>query len=471
MALRWRLTLTLTLALLGVALGLGAALYLLAAQEAKASFHLSLQTLSREYARLSLGADAVRLREPPPSPLQARLGDVTVTLLEPSGAVRDALGAGASPRLSVTVWGELQRGRESVFDLEGRGAAAYPVFDAKTLRLSYALVISADDVAGAAGLVRLRGAVLAWAGAAALLALLVGNALALWLSEPLRRIAQTARAVGQGDLTRRIAGAGARDELGALGRDLNAMLGRLEGLVGAHRRFTADAAHDLRTPIAVLRTEIEVALRRDRDPQVYRNTLERLLSRVEGLGALAENLLLLSSLEAGPDRAFELFLLRDALEPTLEIAGVLASAGGLRLEVDVPLGLEVYGDAGLIARLVANLLDNAVRFACAEYGVCAVIHGREVRLTVWDDGPGVAAQLKPTLFERFSKAGRSSGAGLGLAIAQQIAHTHGAVLRLEDSVRLENGVQPEDGMHPGAVFSLTLVRSPFQPASNPRALR
>jgi two-component system, OmpR family, sensor kinase len=444
-SLRWRLTLTLTLALLVVALGLGAVLYFLAAQEARGAFHLGLQTLTREYARLALEADAVQLREPPPSPFLARLGELRVWLLEPNGAVRDAVGGSdAPPRLSERLWAGLERGEETALDLEGRGVAAYPIFDAGTFRLSYTLVISADDVAGAQGLTRLRGVILGWVFGAALLALSVGNALALWLSRPLQRIAQTARAVGQGDLTRRIADAGARDEIGALQRDLNAMLERLEGLVGAHRRFTADAAHDLRTPIAVLRTELEVALRREREPELYRAALERVLGRVEGLSQLADDLLMLSRLEAGPERAFESFLLRDALEATLEISATLAGDRHLRFEVDVPLSLEVRGDAVLVARLVANLLGNAVKFARSAFGVRGVIVGREVRLEVWDDGPGVPLALRPTVFEAFSKGERSSGTGLGLAIARQIARAHGATLRLED--------------RSGAVFSVSLPR-------------
>jgi signal transduction histidine kinase len=446
-SLRWRLTLTLTLALLGVAFGLGAALYAVAAREARAAFHLGLQTLAREYARLALEADAVRLREPPPSPFASRLGGVSAWLLEPDGVLRDAVNPddGVVPALSVTTLERLRRGEEVVFDLEGRGVSAYPIFDAGTFRLSYALLVAARDVAGEQGLARLRGAIVGWAVASALLALAVGNALALWLSRPLRSIAQTARAVGQGDLTRRIPDTGARDELGALQRDLNAMLERLEGLVGAHRRFTADAAHDLRTPLAVLRTELEVALRHDRDPAAYRATLERLLTRVEGLSVLADDLLMLSRLEAGPERAFETFLLLDTLEPTLGTVEGLALARGLRFEVAIPLTLEVHGDAALVTRLVANLLGNAARFARLEFGVRCHIVGHEVRLEVWDDGPGVPEALKPTLFDRFSKGERSNGAGLGLAIARQIARTHGSDVRLED--------------RPGAVFGFSLPRA------------
>jgi signal transduction histidine kinase len=448
MSLRWRLTLTITLAMLAVALGLGVALYLLAAQQARQAFHLELQTLARDYARLALGADAVRLREPPPSPLQARLSGLGVWLVTPGGATHDALGSDAAPpTLPAATMEQLRRGSEGVFDLGDVGVAAYPIFDTKSFQLSYALLVAAQDAAGAEGLTRLRAAVLGWMVAAALIALAVGNGLALWLSRPLRRIAQTAHAVGQGDLSRRIADTGAKDELGALGRDLNAMLERLEGLVGAHRRFTADAAHDLRTPVAVLKTEVEVALRRERDAASYRATLERLLSRIEGLAKLSDDLLMLSRLEAGPERAFEAFLLRDALEETISVTQAQAKTRGLRFELSLPLSLEVEGDAILIARLVANLLGNAAKFSQSAFGLKAMEIGREVELSVWDDGPGVPEGLKHTLFERFAKGAGSSGTGLGLAIAQGIAHSHGATIRLMNA-------------QPGATFSLNLPKPP-----------
>jgi HAMP domain-containing protein len=232
-SLRWRLTLTITLAMLGVALGLGVALYVLAAQQARQAFHLELQTLARDYARLALGAEAVRLREPPPSPLQARLGGMGVWLVTPGGATHDALGSDAAPpALPAATMEQLRRGTEGVFDLGDAGVAAYPIFDTKTFQLSYALLVAAQDAAGEEGLTQLRAVTIGWMLAAALIALLVGNALALWLSGPLRRIAETAHAVGQGDLSKRIQDTGAKDELGALGRD-----------PPLHRRCRARPAH------------------------------------------------------------------------------------------------------------------------------------------------------------------------------------------------------------------------------------
>ncbi|MDL2345953.1 histidine kinase dimerization/phospho-acceptor domain-containing protein, partial [Deinococcus sp. MIMF12] len=113
--------------------------------------------------------------------------------------------------------------------------------------------------------------------------------------------ARTAQAVQDGDLGARVGGTGRRDELGTLARHLNAMLGQLSALVTAARRFTADAAHDLRTPLAVLRGEVDLALRRERTPAEYRETLERLRGDLAGLSTLADDLLTLARLEGqGP---------------------------------------------------------------------------------------------------------------------------------------------------------------------------
>jgi two-component system, OmpR family, sensor kinase len=197
----------------------------------------------------------------------------------------------------------------------------------------------------------------------------------------------------------------------------------------------------------VLRTEVEVALRRERDAASYRATLERLLERIAGLAKLADDLLMLSRLEAGPERAFEAFLLRDALEDTLGVAEAQAQARGLRFELALPVNFEVQGDAMLVARLVANLLGNAAKFAHGAFGLRAIATGREIELSVWDDGPGVPEHLKHTLFERFAKGAGSGGTGLGLAIAQGIARSHGGAIQLTNAKS-------------GATFSLKLPKSP-----------
>jgi signal transduction histidine kinase len=451
MSLRLRLTLTLAGVLWLLVLGLGAALYALTAADLRVRFTVQLQTLAQQYAQLALQPDSVRLREPPPNPLHDELEGHEVYLLAADGHVVDSLGADAGA--PVIPAAQLKRSQSGTFSSGGfsgaqpgasfdlpaspesvllgrqRAAVLYPIFALNgNFGVAYTLALVSADRVGQQSLARLRTTILVWALLATLLALVAGDRLAVWLSRPLREVAATAHAVGQGALQRRIPRAGGRDEIGGLKRDLNAMLERLETLVAAQRRFTADAAHDLRTPLSVLRTELEVSLRRPREAAEYRDTLARLLERVEALSKLAEDLLTLSKLEAGQERPLEALLLRDTLEGTIDTTQRVASQRNLEFVVDLPTHLEVLGDASTLPRLVANLLDNAAKAARTRFGLRAELQSKSVRLSVWDDGEGIKPELRARLFQRFAKGETSSGAGLGLAIAQQIASAHGAVL-------------------------------------------
>jgi two-component system, OmpR family, sensor kinase len=444
MSLRLRLTLTLALTLLLAVLSLGAALYFTAARDLREGFGLQLRTLARAYAQLALEAETVRLREPPPTPLRDSLGAVTAYLLEPNGKVRDELGDSRPDFvLPDGIQARVADGTEVAFDLPqgSSGGAAFPIFSTSgDFKLAYLLVVTAQDLAGAATLARLRNSILIWSALAAMIALIVGDRLAAWLLRPMKHIAGTAAAIGRGDLTTRIADAGSSDEIGALKRDLNAMLERLEQLVGAQQRFAAEAAHDLRTPITVLRTDLEIALRRPRDGEAYRAVLERGLVQTKALGALAEDLLTLAKLEAGLER-FENLNLLEALRPTLATHSEAATQKTLKFSVEIPDGLELRGDATALNRLIANLLGNATRFCRSSFGVRAEMLEHRIVIRVWDDGPGVPEARREQLFKRFRSG--SSGTGLGLAIALEAAKAHGGQIELETSVN-------------GAVFLVTL---------------
>jgi two-component system, OmpR family, sensor kinase len=455
MSLRLRLTLTLALALLLMVLSLGAALYFTAARELRQGFGLQLRTLARGYAQLALGAEQVRLREPPATPLRDSLGAVTAYLLEPNGRVADALGE--AERDFVLPDGVMARaapGQEVAFDLLGdaRGGAAFPIFSSSDdFKLAYLLVVTANDLAGRRTLSQLRNSILIWSGLAALMALVVGDRLAAWLLRPMRQIAQTAAAIGRGDLTQRIQTADARDEIGALKRDLNTMLERLEQLVSAQQRFAAEAAHDLRTPLTVLRSELEIALRRPREAEAYQGVLERALAQTKTLGALAEDLLTLTKLEAGLER-LEVLSLREALQPTLETYAQAALHSGATFEISVPEDLELRGDSVALNRLFANLLANALRVCQSRFGLRAQVVDQTIVFRVWDDGTGVPLEQREHLFTRFKSGTQSTG--LGLAIALKAAKAHGGSIELETKTENDSGSASHG--HTGAVFRVTL---------------
>ncbi len=450
--MRWRVTLTLVFTLLLVVMGLGAVLYGFAVNESRDDFENLMRTTASEYARLALQSDPVGLRESSPSPLHERLGGHTLLLFNAQGQVVDSLSEGTVQAAEKKIiFSDLPTQNQAMFGLpDGRGGVMLPIFAAtNNFELAYRLVLLAHDVEGTKRLRQLRNTILAWLSAATLLAVLVGNRLATWLTRPLEQIAFTANLVENGNLSARIKNTFGKDEIAKLKQNINKMLERLEHLVGAQQRFTADAAHDLRTPLSALKTEIEVSLRKPRDAEQYKETLGRLLQQVRGLAALAEDLLTLSRLESGIERR-EWFLLQDAMEPVLLTRSSEATRLGLKFEKNLPAQTQCYGDAALVVRAIGNLLDNAIHNTKTKISLKAQTRGQCLQIRITDDGLGIPEDLKQHLFERFSHDKNSRGAGLGLAIVDEVARAHGGKVEFEPNL---NGV--------GTVFILELPNPTF----------
>lgn len=221
------------------------------------------------------------------------------------------------------------------------------------------------------------------------------------------------------------------------------------------QRFTADAAHELRAPLALLRTRIEVTLRQQRTPDQYRESHRQLLAEVERLSRVTDQLLLLARADTGElHLAFQNVDLPDLLEEVVARWQPRFAEQRVRLSTSIPAEGRLWGDPDLLVRLLDNLLDNALRHASrpGEVVFKAAWEGGGCRLLVNDDGPGIDRALRPRLFERFfredSARGRETGgAGLGLAICDVIARAHGGWITLLDAGRL-----------PGAAFLVELPR-------------
>ena len=246
---------------------------------------------------------------------------------------------------------------------------------------------------------------------------------------PIRKIAQTATLISSGSLDRRIEGVFVDDEIGALVSALNKAWDRYDIVLAKLRRFTSNAAHQLRTPLASIRVEGEVCLKRQRTEQEYRDAMGSILEAAAELSRTLERLLLIAKLESREvQRHFASFDLAALLEETTQEFRPASDAKGLVLTVRAQGPLTVKGDKTLLRQALANLLDNAIRFT-PDHGSIDVAAKREedsVVLTVSDTGPGVTEALQPYLFERFSHAPRvgDHGAGLGLAIVDEIARLH-----------------------------------------------
>ena len=240
--------------------------------------------------------------------------------------------------------------------------------------------------------------------------------------------------ISAGHLDRRVPEPTTADEVARLAHTMNAMLDRLAGASEEQRRFVADAAHELRSPLARIRAQLEVdeAHPASADPGATRSSVLAETARLQGL---VDDLLLLARGDAG---ALDLARagpvdLDDVVEQQV---GARRGRPGPQIDSRGVAPVQVRGDAAQLARAVANLLDNAVRHArsCVAVTLAEDDAGGAV-LTVADDGPGVPAADRARIFERFTRldGARSAagGAGLGLAIARDIAERHGGGLALD----------------------------------------
>ena len=277
-------------------------------------------------------------------------------------------------------------------------------------------------------------------GAALILA--VGTAGALLTRRAFRAIdevVQQARRIGETSMGERLPHPGTNDEIGRLVDTLNEMLARLEQGFEAQRRFTADASHELRSPLSRLRTELEVTLRRPRDAAAYVSALHSCLEEVERLTLLVEELLVLARIDAGQERGpVETVSLNALAEEAVRRLQPMARERQIEIVLapSAPLTAAVASSAaGLV---LANLLDNAVKFSAAGHAVSVSIaaDGDEALLRVTDAGPGLHRDELAHLFERFYRGGAARaqatpGVGLGLALSQAIVHSYGG--RIEAS--------------------------------------
>lgn len=247
---------------------------------------------------------------------------------------------------------------------------------------------------------------------------------------PVDRITATANEITADRLSRRVEVANPDDELGALAQTLNRMIERLERSFAEMQRFTADAAHELRTPLAVIRNEAEVALRMRRSPEAYTQVLENLLEEVSRLSQMAERLLFLSRQDAGlhpstREEAAADELLRE-VAATMQL---VASEKGVELSVGPNAVCRLVTDPRQLRRVLYNLLDNAIKYTPVGGSVVltGAVEGGNWSVTVTDTGVGISAEHLPHVFERFYRAdpARSedgSGVGLGLAICRSIVN-------------------------------------------------
>jgi heavy metal sensor kinase len=268
-----------------------------------------------------------------------------------------------------------------------------------------------------------------------------------WISRralaPVDQITQTARTISVQNLSRRLSVPQTGDELQRLSETLNSMLERLDAAFKKIIQFTADASHELRTPVAVMRTRTELSLRKPRSAEEYREALAQVHSELEKTSELVERLMLLARADYGVE-ALQLSTenLGEIVREVCSQAKMLSECKQVNFHEQIPLKpVWVKADAHALRRLFLILIDNAIKYT-PEGGRVDVIVGQENGSAIGevrDTGIGIAPEHLPNVFERFYRADKarsreSGGVGLGLSIGRWIAEAHAGTIEVQSSL-------------------------------------
>jgi heavy metal sensor kinase len=267
-----------------------------------------------------------------------------------------------------------------------------------------------------------------------------------WISTralaPVDQITQTARSISAQNLASRLVVPETGDELQRLSETLNGMLGRLEAAFKKITQFTADASHELRTPVAVMRTRAELSLRKARSAAEYREVIAEVLAELEKTSALIEQLMFLARADSGAEALhFSATNIAEVLREACHQGNALADAKRIAFQEQIPGGpLWIQGDASSLRRLFLILIDNAVKYTPAKGRVEVSLRQNDgyAVTEVSDTGIGIAETDLPNVFERFYRADKartreSGGVGLGLSIGRWIAEVHAGTIEVHSS--------------------------------------
>lgn len=284
-----------------------------------------------------------------------------------------------------------------------------------------------------------------WLAAAAAAVLALGLAGGWWVAtraiKPIAAISNAASQIAEGDLSRRIDVANTKSELGELAGVLNSTFARLDSSFARQKQFTADAAHELRTPIAVLISEAQTALARKRTAEEYQETIEACLETAQQMRQLTESLLELARLDAGQESGErERVDLAENVRACIAQIHPLADERGIRIHATLS-SANAFGNPIQLNQVITNLLANAIHYnrTNGEIRISTSNGNGNTVLAVADSGPGIAAEDLPHIFDRFYRAdkarSRTKGrTGLGLAICKAIVTAHGGTIKVHSVV-------------------------------------
>jgi heavy metal sensor kinase len=279
-------------------------------------------------------------------------------------------------------------------------------------------------------------------GGLMLLASLGGNFIIRKALKPVKSVVQTAKAISADDLSLRIESGQRQDEIGELVDTFNDMISRLEKSVKKIKQFSGDVSHELRTPLTIIRGEIEVLLRKERKKEEYQKTLKSTLEEAAYLERIIDDLLFLSRIEDLEKKEFDKSIqLDEILLKVVESQELAAKKKGITLDINKVEPAQIKGEEILLERMVANIIDNSIRYTHSGGKVEVSLDKKDGAFTllVQDTGIGIPEESLPLIFDRFyvvdkSRFKETGGLGLGLSIVKRVADCHGGKIEVESEV-------------------------------------
>ena len=274
-----------------------------------------------------------------------------------------------------------------------------------------------------------------------LLASLGGSFIINRALHPVKTVVKTAEEISADDLSLRIDTNHRQDEIGALVKTFNSMITRLEKSVNKIRQFSGDVSHELRTPLTIIRGEVEVLLRKDRTKDEYLATLRSVLEESHRMEKIIDDLLFLSRVEALDRSKFtKLVALDEVLIKAIESRRPPAQKKGIDVKADKIQDVSIKGNVDLLERMLANVVDNAIRYTPDGGKIEAILKKEKnrVRLEIRDTGIGIPEDSLVHIFDRFyvvdkSRSKETGGSGLGLSIVKWIAENHNAQIDVQST--------------------------------------
>jgi heavy metal sensor kinase len=438
-SIRARLTLWYSLVLLAGLVLFSAGIWLVVSHSLRAS----LDDIVTEHAKGVITVLQAEFRPGKPEHLQEEMTEYASAT--PGGNLMEVLDAQGRQIVASKTVTMRAKDSTSAFGVQAGPSGRYRTFTT-TVSVSgqpYRILVATPMDATETTLKRVR-MLLLWSAPVVLLLASLGG---YWISRralaPVDEITRAARIIGIQNLSQRLAVPATGDEIQRLSETWNDMLARLETAVKRLSQFTADASHELRTPVALIRTTAELALRRQRPPETYREALRQVVLESERTTRLVEDLLLLARADAGlPSLPLERLELSPLVRDVCQQGQVLAEARQLKISAEIPAE-PVYVEANdpALRRMLLLLVDNAVKYTPSGGCIILSVDGGQAGATVAvrDTGIGIPEAALPHVFERFYRVDESrnrdaGGTGLGLSIAKWIAERHHASLEAESVV-------------------------------------